>query len=89
MEIKIRDQEGVIRPFIEEELDSFPPEGHVGPLTLADIQSCVLYAMDMVHFDKDQDCLPGHSDKKVMLQSPVLASYEEYGLLDRFENVIF
>ena len=84
MEIKIKDREGVIRPFQESQLSDFAPVGHVGPLSLADVQTCILYAMEIVHFDKDQRFLPGHPDKKIMSQSPVLASYQEAGLIDMF-----
>ena len=40
MEIKLTDDEGVIRPFVASELSSFPPVGYAGPLTLADVQKC-------------------------------------------------
>ena len=40
MEIKVKDDNDVIRPFVNSELDSFPPVGYAGPLTLADVQKC-------------------------------------------------
>ena len=40
MEIKLTDDEGIIRPFVASELSSFPPVGYAGPLTLADVQKC-------------------------------------------------
>ena len=84
MEIKVKDDEDVIRPFVASELASFPPVGYVGPLTLADVQKCLLHAMEMIHFDSDQESLPGHPNIKVMSQSPVLPSYSEAGLIDMF-----
>ena len=38
----------------------------------------------MVHFDKNQEFLPGHPNFKVMNQAPVLSSYSEAGLIDLF-----
>ena len=40
MEIKLKDEDGVIRPFVASELSSFPPVGYAGPLTLSDVQKC-------------------------------------------------
>ena len=39
---------------------------------------------EMVHFDKNQEFLPGHPNFKVMNQAPVLSSYSEAGLIDLF-----
>ena len=40
--------------------------------------------MELVHFDDTETVLPGHSKIKVMQSSPVLASFEQAGLLDMF-----
>ena len=42
------------------------------------------HAISMVHFDKNQEFLPGHPNCQVMNQSPVLSSYSEAGLIDVF-----
>ena len=59
-----------------DELDEFPESGRVGPLNLADIQRCVLHAMERVHFDKETTELPGHPGRTVMKASAVLVAYE-------------
>ena len=40
--------------------------------------------MELVHFDDTETVLPGHSQVKIMKCSPVLASFEQAGLLDMF-----
>jgi anoctamin-10 len=85
MDLKIMDAQGVIRPFVAKELQQFPLDsGFVGPLTFCQVQKCILYAMELVHFDDTETVLPGHSKIKVMQSSPVLASFEQAGLLDMF-----
>jgi len=84
MEIKKPDLEGYIRPVTVDELDEFPESGRVGPLNLADIQRCVLHAMERVHFDKETTELPGHPGRTVMKASPVLDAYEEKKLITTF-----
>ena len=55
MDLKKFDEsdEKVLRNFKASEYDMFPP------LTLAEKHKCILYAMEMVHFDKDEKELPG------------------------------
>ena len=48
------------------------------------MQKCILYAMELVHFDDTETVLPGHEKIKIMQCSPVLASFEHAGLLDMF-----
>jgi anoctamin-10 len=84
MDLKKPDESDIIREFRAAELASFPPVGFVGPLSLADVHKCILYAMELVHFDKEQKALPGHPEVSVMKQAPVLSSYQEAGLIDMF-----
>ena len=44
----------------------------------------MLYALELVHFDKVDSVLPGHSEFKLMKGAPVLASYQESGFIDMF-----
>ena len=74
----------VIREFTVKGADDFECNAVVGPLTLSDVQKCILYAMESVHFDADQKYLPGHSSKKFMKRSPVLSAFREAGLIDTF-----
>lgn len=74
----------VIRSFSQENAQDFENSGIVGPLTLSDVQKCVSYAMESVHFDADKKYLPGHDNKRFMKRSPVLAAYREAGLIDTF-----
>ena len=75
---------GVIRSFTVEYADDFGNSGTVGPLTLSDVQKCILHAMESVHFDMDQRYLPGHSTRTSIKCAPVLAAYREAGLIDTF-----
>ena len=97
MELKIRDtneiidastnkvmEKGVIRPFIAREIEQFPQDGAVGPLNLAQVQKCIIYAMELVHFDEETKTLPGCEKRRIMPRAPVLSSYQEAGLLDMF-----
>jgi len=85
IDLKLKDVEGVIRPFVANDLDMFSLDsGFVGPLTYGQVQKCVLYAMELVHFDESDTFLPGHPNHEIMKSSPVLASYEQAGLLDMF-----
>ena len=40
--------------------------------------------MELVHFDESDTVLPGHPKVAFMKSSPVLASYEQAGLIDMF-----
>ena len=53
-------------------------------MTISDVQKCILYAMESVHFDAAQNHLPGHDSKRCMKQAPVLSAYREAGLIDTF-----
>ena len=72
------------REFRVDYAEKFGHGGIVGPFTLSDVQKCVLHAMESVHFDSEQKYLPGHSNKRFMKRSPVLAAYREAGLIDSF-----
>jgi len=74
----------VIRSFCRENAHDFQNSGIFGPLTLSDVQKCISYAMESVHFDADKKYLPGHGNKRFMKRSPVLAAYREAGLIDTF-----
>ncbi len=83
MHLKLKDEQGLSRPFKND--GSFPDSGLVGPLTLSNVQQCLLYAMELVHFDKETTFLPGHPHEVKLIQgAPVLASYQNAGLLDMF-----
>ena len=88
--VKKRDRDGVIRAFRLDERDEFPPSEKssaclVGPLTLSDVHRCVLYAMEAVHFPREQGHLPGYPKSRVpMRQAPVLSAYREAGHIDTF-----
>ncbi len=84
--IKKTDRDGVIRNFRKDELEEFPSEGSlVGPMTLSDVHRCVLYAMESLHFPREQRHLPGYPKSKMMIkQAPVLSSYREAGHVDTF-----
>jgi len=84
MEVKKPDNDGYIRPVTVEEMDEFPQSGRVGPLTIADVQRCVLHAMERVHFPTDVRELPGHPGKSVMKRAPVLDAYKEKKLIEMF-----
>lgn len=85
MDLKLKDAEGVIRTFVADDLDKFSLDsGFVGPLTYSQVQRCVLHAMELVHFDESDTVLPGHPKVAFMKSSPVLASYEQAGLIDMF-----
>ena len=51
MEVRKEDKEGHIRPLAAEDWDQFPESGRVGPLDTSDIQRCVQYAIERIHFD--------------------------------------
>ena len=74
----------VIRGFTAKDADDFEKSGVVGPLTISDVQKCILYAMESVHFDAAQNHLPGHDSTRCMKQAPVLSAYREAGLIDTF-----
>ena len=40
MDLKLMDTEGIIKPFVQSQLASFPSSGYVGPLTWSDAQKC-------------------------------------------------
>ena len=66
MDLKKFDHDQVMRKFDKNEHDMFPE------LTLAEKHKCVLYAIEMVHFDETEKTLPGHDSIKIMCRSPVL-----------------
>ena len=73
MQMKKFDHEGVVRNFEVTNSHNFPPTGYMAtPFTLGEIQKCILYAMEFVHFDKDDSCLPGQPEVKIMKGAPVL-----------------
>ncbi len=85
MGLKKTDIDGVTREFQRSDAASFRRDGgFVECLTVAEVHKCVIHAIESVHFDDDQKELPGHSDKRVMKQAPVLSSYQEAGLCDSF-----
>jgi len=83
-DIKKLDTENVVREFRVAEAEEFGDSGQVGPLTLADIHKCVLYAMETVHFTDDISSLPGHGACSIIAESAVLDSYRHTGLIDTF-----
>ena len=54
MDLKKFDNNEVLRKFETHEHEQFPP------LTLSEKHKCVLYAMEMVHFDQEDSTLPGN-----------------------------
>ena len=66
MDLKKFDHDQVMRTFDESVHNLFPE------LTLAEKHKCVLYAIEMVHFDETEKTLPGHDSVKIMCRSPVL-----------------
>ena len=84
LNINILFSDQVIRSFSRENAHDFDNNGIVGPLTLSDVQKCIAYAMESVHFDAEKKYLPGHTNKRFMKRSPVLAAYREAGLIDTF-----
>jgi len=78
MDLKKFDNNEVLRKFEANEHEQFPP------LTLSEKHKCVLYAMEMVHFDQEDSTLPGHAKVKIMKRAPVLNAYQENGFLDMF-----
>ena len=54
MDLKKFDNNEVLRKFEANEHEQFPP------LTLSEKHKCVLYAMEMVHFDQEDSTLPGN-----------------------------
>ena len=59
LKIKKPDKDGIMRAFAADKLNLFADEDEV--LTLSDIHRCVIYAMESLHFQKDQKHLPGNS----------------------------
>ena len=53
MDLKKFDNNDVLRKFEAHEHEQFPP------LTFSEKHKCVLYAMEMVHFDQEDSTLPG------------------------------
>jgi len=81
IEVKKTDSDGFVRPITEENIEDFPYIGRVGPLTLSDVQRCILHAINRVHFEKGVTALPGHGSK-ILKGAPVVSSYEEKHLIE-------
>ncbi len=87
--VKKADSDGVIRQFTLDESSEFPPASEsdclVGPLTLSDVHRCIIYAMEALHFPREQKHLPGYPKSGLNFRkAPVLSSYREAGHVDTF-----
>eukprot|EP00088_Acartia_fossae_P029675 TRINITY_DN3055_c0_g1_i1.p1 TRINITY_DN3055_c0_g1~~TRINITY_DN3055_c0_g1_i1.p1 ORF type:complete len:650 (-),score=118.07 TRINITY_DN3055_c0_g1_i1:446-2395(-) len=81
IEVKKKDVDGFIRPITEDDIEQFEESGRVGPLTLSDVQRCILHAINRVHFDVEVTTLPGDG-RNILKGAPVLSSYEERHLVN-------
>ncbi|XP_040578959.1 anoctamin-10 [Lepeophtheirus salmonis] len=87
LKLKKKDATGIMKDF--ERFGNYDNSEHctkgiIGPLTLSDVQRCISYAMESVHFDKSLTVLPGQNRSLPIKNYPVLAAYREANLIESF-----
>uniref|UniRef100_A0A0K2TG51 Anoctamin n=1 Tax=Lepeophtheirus salmonis TaxID=72036 RepID=A0A0K2TG51_LEPSM len=87
LKLKKKDATGIMKDF--ERFGNYDNSKHctkgiIGPLTLSDVQRCISYAMESVHFDKSLTVLPGQNRSLPIKNYPVLAAYREANLIESF-----
>eukprot|EP00096_Caligus_rogercresseyi_P011744 TRINITY_DN4727_c0_g1_i1.p1 TRINITY_DN4727_c0_g1~~TRINITY_DN4727_c0_g1_i1.p1 ORF type:complete len:624 (+),score=113.08 TRINITY_DN4727_c0_g1_i1:757-2628(+) len=88
LRLKKKDSRGVTRPLEGDPKEFCDPkyikDGIIGPFTLSDVQRCVSYAMESVHFEASMTVLPGQNRRLPLKNYPVLAAYREANLIESF-----